>query len=292
MSLGQDGPPTRTRLPEGHSAHGGTRRPQPRRALVTVVGIVVLLIAALAFANRGDHPSAAHDNADGSGGTPGSSSSGSTGSSTGTATGSHGAKTAPTDPTGQQPVQGKSAAGIPAGFAHTEQGAQSAAANYAVALGSADMFNATRRHAIVTAIYDPSVRATLQHDLDSAYSGDALKNLGLDADGTAPDGLTFVSRTVPIGTKVTAGGAAGSGTTTVEVWCTDLVGLAGTGSTKPVSTAWFTITEQLVWSGGDWKLRSSSQKDGPAPVAADNQAASADEIAGAVRDYGGFTYAR
>ncbi|WP_031524456.1 hypothetical protein [Streptomyces sp. NRRL F-5123] len=288
MSLGQDGPPTRTRLPEGHSAHGGSRRPQPRRALVTVVGIVVLLIAALAFANRGDHPSASHDNAGNGSGTSGAS----TGTATGSTTGSHGSKAAPTDPTGQRPVQGKSAAGIPAGFAHTDQGAQSAAANYAVALGSADMFNAGRRHAIVTAIYDPAVSATLQQNLDSAYSGDALKNLGLNADGTAPDGLTFVSRTVPIGTKVTAGGSTGSGTTTVEVWCTDLVGLAGTGSTKPVSTAWFTITEQLVWSGGDWKLRSSSQKDGPAPVAADNQAASADAIAGAVRDYGGFTYAR
>lgn len=285
MSLGQDGPPTRTRLPEGHSAHGGTRRAQPRRALVTVVGIVVLLIAALAFANRGDHPSAPHDNAAaGSGGT--------TGGRTGGTTGGKGAEAAPTDPTGTQPVKGKSAAGIPAGFARTGQGAQSAAANYAVALGSADMFDADRRHAIVTAIYDPAVSPALQQDLDRAYSGDALKNLGLDADGTAPDGLTFVSRTVPVGTKVTAGGTAGSTTATVEVWCTDLVGLAGTGSTKPVSTAWFTITEQLVWAGGDWKLRSSSQKDGPAPVAADNQAASADAIAGAVRDYGGFTYAR
>jgi hypothetical protein len=272
-------------MPEGHTAHGGgTRRPQPRRALVTVVGIVVLLIAALAFANRGDHPSAANRGT-GGGGTSGGS------------TGTRGSGTAPTAPTGLKPVDGKSGAGIPAGFAHTEQGAQSAAANYAVALGSADMFVADRRHRIVGAIYDTSVAAGLQADLDRAYSGAALKTLGLTADGTAPAGFTFVSRTVPIGTKVTSGSGSGSGSgsadaKTVEVWCTDLVGLAGSGSTKPVSTAWFTITEQLVWSNGDWKIRSSSQKDGPAPVAADNQAASADEIAGAVRDYGGFTYAR
>lgn len=288
MSLGQDGPPTRTRLPEGHGTHGGTRRPQPRRALVTVVGIVVLLIAALAFANRGDHPSSG-------GGDPASGSGSSGGGTSGGATaqgGKSGAHAAPTDPTGTRPVTGKGAAGIPAGFAHTSQGAQSAAANFAVALGSADMFDTARRHGIVEAIYDPSVAAGAQKDLDGAYSGDALKNLGLNADGTAPAGLTFVSRTVPVGTKVTAGGSGSSSTTTVEVWCTDLVGLAGTGSTKPVATAWFTITEQLVWTNGDWKLRSSSQKDGPAPVAADNQAASADEIAGAVRDYGGFTYAR
>ncbi|MFG1811003.1 hypothetical protein [Streptomyces sp. NPDC049040] len=278
MSLGQDGPPTRTRMPEGHGAHGGgTRRPQPRRALVTVVGVVVLLIAALAFANRGGGPSA-----DGAGEGSGTASGGSTGS--------RGSGAAPTAPTGQKPVEGKSDAGIPAGFAHTEQGAQSAAANFAVALGSTDMFNAGRRHAIVGAIYDPAVSAALQADLDRAYSGATLKSLGLSADGTAPAGLTFVSRTVPIGTKTTAGGSADA--RTVEVWCTDLIGLAGTGSTKPVSTAWFTITEKLVWAGGDWKIRSSTQKEGPAPVAADNQAASADEIAGAVRDYGGFTYAR
>lgn len=267
-------------MPEGHTTHGGgTRRPQPRRALVTVVGIVVLLIAALAFANRGDGPSAANDTAG-------------TGTTAGGSTGTRGSDAAPTAPTGQKPVDGKSGAGIPAGFAHTEQGAQSAAANYAVALGSADMFNADRRHRIVSAIYDPAVSTGLQTALDQAYSGAALKNLGLTAGGTAPAGFTFVSRTVPIGTKVTTGSTGSADAKTVEVWCTDLVGLAGSGSTKPVSTAWFTITEKLVWSGGDWKIRSSAQKEGPAPVAADNQAASADEIAGAVRDYGGFTYAR
>lgn len=270
-------------MPEGHGAHGGTRRPQPRRALVTVVGIVVLLVAALAFANRGDHPSSSSDATD-SGGTSGSASGGSPGKG--------GAHAAPTDPTGTKPVTAKGTAGIPAGFAHTAQGAQSAAANYAVALGSADMFDPGRRHRIVAAVYDPSVSASLQKDLDRAYTGDALKNLGLNPDGTAPAGFTFVSRTVPIGTKTTTSVSATSATATVEVWCTDLVGLAGTGSTKPVSTSWFTITETLVWAGGDWKLRSSSQKDGPAPVSADTQAASAAEIAGAIRDYGGFTYAR
>ncbi|WP_328915119.1 MULTISPECIES: hypothetical protein [unclassified Streptomyces] len=284
MSLGQDGPPTRTRMPEGtHS--GAVRRPQPRRALVTVVGVVVLLIAALAFANRGgDSSSDTKDTAGsgapaaGSGGSGGSSGSGGTKSGASTATA----------PTGERPVGGKNA-GIPAGFAHTGQGAQSAAANYAVALGSVDMFNAARRHEIVAAVHDPAVTDALQTQLDQAYSGASLQALGLNADGTAPSGLTFVSRTVPVGTKITANAADAM---TVEVWCTDLVGLAGQGSTKPVSASWFTITEKLVWVGGDWKIESSSQKDGPAPVNGDNRAATADEIAGAVREYGGFTYAR
>ena len=49
---------------------------------------------------------------------------------------------------------------------------------------------------------------------------------------------------------------------------------------------------QLKWADGDWKVDRLPQKDGPAPVTADNQASGADEIAKAVKEYGGFTYAR
>ncbi|BBA99150.1 putative integral membrane protein [Actinacidiphila reveromycinica] len=283
MSLGQDGPPTRTRMPEGHGTHGPAgRRPQPRRALVTVVGVVVVLVAALAFATRGGGSSSSTDDA-GSGGSSGS----------GAATKGSASATAPT---GERPVTGKSG-GIAAGFAHTQQGAQSAAANYAVALGGVDMFNTTARHRIVATVYAPSATAALQGSLDQAYSTGAIKALGLNPDGSAPQGLTLVSRTIPVGTKTTASTADAA---TVEVWCTALAGLAGTDSTKPVTASWFTITEKLVWeppgsaggTGGDWKIASSSQKDGPAPVSGDQQIATADQIAGAVQQYGGFTYAR
>ncbi|MEC3995972.1 hypothetical protein VSR01_21595 [Actinacidiphila sp. DG2A-62] len=275
MSLGEDGPGTRTRMPEQHAGGTGRRtQPQPRRALVTVVGVVVLLIAALAFANRGGKSdgSAAAD------GTSGTKAGGAKGSSAASATA----------PTGQRPVTSKTA-GIPAGFAHSVQGAQSAAANYAVALGGVDMFNAGRRHEIVATVYAPSVSAALQSTLDRAYSADAEKALGLTSDGTAPAGLTFVSRTVPVGAKVTA---SAPDAVSVDVWCTALSGLAGQGSTKPVSSSWFTVSEKLVWTAGDWKIQSSTQKQGPAPVNGDDQAATADEISGAVQQYGGFTYAR
>jgi hypothetical protein len=232
------------------------------------VGIVLLLIAAIALANRGN-------------GTSGSSASGSSGSPV--------SRTQPTAPTGTKPVIGKDTAGIPSGFAQTEQGAQSAAANYAVALGSDGMFNTAGRHAIVAAVYDPAVVAKIQQSLDGAYSPAFLKAVGLNADGSTPSGYTFVSRTAPVGTRTT--GYTGS-TATVEVWCTGLVGLAGTGSTNPVSATWFTATEQLKWVSGDWKIVSSSQKQGPAPVNGDQQAASANEIANAVTGFGGFTYAR
>lgn len=259
---------TRTRLPEsGGDVYGGARRGgrSSSRSLVTVVGVVVLLIAAIAFANRGgdDSGSAAGDENQ-----PNSSS---------------------TAASGARPVDGK-AGGIPSGFAQDEQGAQSAAANYSVALGSAEMFNTARRHEIINTVYAPDVAASRQADLDSAYSSEEfLSNIGLDKNGAAPAGQTFVSRVIPVGTKVTSFSTSAA---TVEVWYTSLFGLSGDGSTNPVSESWYTTTYQLKWVGNDWKVTDFQQKDGPVPVGRDQRASTADDMTKAVEEYGGFTYAR
>lgn len=262
---------TRTRLPgEDGDVYGVGRRPagRPGRSLLMVVSVVVLLIAAIAFANRN----------------------GSSGSEDGQADGSPGGGAQPTAPTGEMPVQGADpATGIPSGFPQTEQGAQSAAANYAVALGSAEMFDASKRDAILAAVMAPSSVEEYQTTLDKAYSPQFFANVGLNRDGSEPEGLTFVSRTVPIGTKVTD---FGGGTATVEVWCTGLQGMAGQSSTVPVTTEWFTITFDLAWVEGDWRSVSHSQSEGPAPVSGDTRVSKDEVIADAVKGYGGFTYAR
>ncbi|CAM5425393.1 hypothetical protein ACTFBT_21230 [Streptomyces microflavus] len=260
---------TRTRLPDGDAGHPHARRPvRNSRSLVTITGVVVLLIAAIAFANRGG-------TSDDNNASPGTKNPGTAGS-------------APTAASGTKPVQGKNGT-IASGFAHDEQGAQSAAANYSVALGSAEMFTAESRRSIIQATHDPAVTPELQNSLDTAYSPAFYKNVGLNDDGTTPTGLTFVSRTVPVGTKVVK---METDAATVEVWCTGLVGLAGQGSTKPVTETWFTISQELKWIAGDWKISSSSQAEGPTPVNGDNRASTADEMAAAVDAYGGFTYAR
>ncbi|MFE0044705.1 hypothetical protein [Streptomyces albireticuli] len=272
---------TRTRLPEGEGdpyaparrggrgGRGGGRAGMSSRNLVTVVGVVVLLIAAIAFANRGGGDSASDDSEKDGGRT---------------------ASAQPTVPTGTRPVSGRDAAtGIASGFAQTEQGAQSAASNYAVALGSSDMFATNKRHDIVKTVMAPASVDKYQGTLDQAYSSGFFKSLGLNEDGSTPKGYTFVSRTIPVGTKATK---FSKDVATVEVWCTGLLGLAGEGSTKPVTTGWFTITMQLTWTGSDWKASDHSQKDGPAPIGGDVPASSAEAIANAVNGYGGFTYAR
>ncbi|MET8347304.1 hypothetical protein ACFYR2_32885 [Streptomyces microflavus] len=260
---------TRTRLPDGDAGHPHARRPvRNSRSLVTITGVVVLLIAAIAFANRGG-------TSDDNNASPGTKNPGTAGS-------------APTSATGTKPVQGKNGT-IASGFAHDEQGAQSAAANYAVALGSVEMFDGTKRNSILDAVIAPSSVNRFRETLDRAYSPDFFVNVGLNEDGSTPEGFTFISRTAPLGTKVAA---ATADQVTVEVWCTGLIGLAGEGSTKPVTDGWFTITMELAWINGDWKAVTHSQKDGPAPVGGDARASSAEEIADAVNGFGGFTYAR
>ncbi|MFD9334050.1 hypothetical protein ACFWBF_06480 [Streptomyces sp. NPDC060028] len=256
---------TRTRLPESPSDPYGSPRRTPRasRGLVTVVGVVVLLIAAIAFANQSsDTPT-----------TPAS---------------DKPPATTPTSATGVPPVTDKSA-GIPKGFAQDQQGAQSAATNYAVALGSDGMFNTPRRHSIVDAVADDSTRAKVQAGFDADYSAGLLSQIGLTKDGLAPAGSTFVNRTVPAGAKVKN---FAPGNASVDVWCIGMFGLTGDKSTRPVTSGWFTISMTLKWNGSDWKIVETAQKTGPTPVTGDNPVSTSDEIGSAVTEFGGFTYAR
>ncbi|WP_354641808.1 hypothetical protein [Kitasatospora camelliae] len=272
MPLSDDQPHTRTRLPVAEQpVHpGGGRQARPLRTLLTILAVVALLVLAISVANRGKADP----------------------SSSGSPSTDRAATTAPgpgtTAPSGQQPVT-TTANGIANSFPHTDQGAQSAAANYAVALGSAEMFRTDTRHTIVATVADPTVTAGLQSRLDQAFNAETLTRFGLDGQGRAPKGLTFVSRIVPVGTRTTN---TADTATKVEVWCTGLYGLAGEGSTNPVSQDWYTLTVTMRWSGNDWKLTDFSRASGPAPVPGDQQAATAQEITNAVQQFGGFRYAR
>ncbi|NUK75741.1 hypothetical protein, partial [Streptomyces lunaelactis] len=191
--------------------------------------------------------------------------------------------------TGVKPVTGKNGE-IPSGFAKDEQGAQSAATNYLVALGSDGMYAKARRDQIVSAVYAPDVAAARRGDLDKVYSGEKfLTSIGLKPDGTAPTGMTFITRFNPVGSKVENFSAD---TASVSVWYSALFGLAGEGSKNPVSESWYTNTFTLKWVDGDWKVADFTQKDGPVPVGRDQAASGAKEMADAVQQFGGFTYAR
>ncbi|WP_441250838.1 hypothetical protein [Kitasatospora sp. McL0602] len=267
MPVSDDQPHTRTRLPVAEQSvyQPSSRQGRPLRTLLAVLVVVTLLVLAISIANRDKSTPPARPSGD-----------------------QAAPSAAPTAASGQEPVATTSH-GIANGYPHTDQGAQSAAANYATALGSADMFNADARHTIVATVADQSVVTALQTRLDAAFSADTAAHFGLDGQGRAAKGLIFVSRTVPVGTKTTN---SADTATKVDVWCTGLVGLAGEHSTQPVAESWYTLSVTMRWTGSDWKLTDFSRQSGPAPVPGDQQAATADEITRAVQDFGGFRYAR
>ena len=266
MSVPDDQPHTRTRYPAGEQPPEPAPR-RPLRTLLAVVAVVAVLVGAVAVLNRTNGtptPTAANPASGGS---------------------DDGAGTS-TSATGTRPVT-TTQDGIAVGFPHTSEGAQSAAVNYAVALGSAQMYSAASRKTIVTTVADPSVVDTLLARFDPSYA--ALNTtLGLK-DGKGQNGLTFVSRTVPVGSKTDEYNADHA---TVEIWTTGLIGLAGQGSTDPVTSSWSTLTLQLHWAGHDWKVSAYDQQDGPVPVAGSQTASSANAISSAVTQFGGFSYAR
>ena len=270
MSAPDDQPHTRTRYPAGAPSPGAPEAGGRRslRTLVAVLATVAVLVLAVAVLNR----------------TNGTTTTATTKTSTGTSKAATSGDQA-TAPTGTQPVT-TTQDGIATGFPHTGEGAQSAAVNYAVALGSADMYSTAERHAIVSAVADPSAVNKLNTRFDPSYATLDSK-FGLK-DGQAQSGLTFVSRTVPVGTKTDS---YSSGDAVVEVWTTGLIGLAGSGSTSPVTEFWQTSTVHLHWSG-DWKVTDVSAKDGPTPISGSQTASSAQDIVGAVTQFGGFRYAR
>jgi len=195
----------------------------------------------------------------------------------------------PGGPAAARPGSLQLVAGVPVGYAHTDAGAVSAATNYAIAYGGPAMFVPAQRRAIVDATTDPAVRAAQQAQQTALYSATADK-FGLDQQGrpTAP-GVEFVARELPVGARLVA---YAPDTAVVTVWEDGLVGLAGTGTTRPVQEGWGTTTVTLRWAAGDWKWTAGSFTPGPTPITGVQTPSDPQAIADAVDQFGGFSYAR
>jgi hypothetical protein len=256
-------------------AAGGGRRSHPVRTLLGVLAVVVVAVLVVMALRSGD---------------PMPKSQGGYGSSADRAGGKQPGAEA-TRPSGEKPVKGVDpATRIPVGYGRSEAGAQSAGTNYSVALGSSDMFVDDKRKSIINLVAEPAFAKEWEPKSAEGYKL-SKKNLKLNDDGTAPEGLALISRTIPIGAKTLKFDKA-AGTATVSLWSNGLIGLAGEGSTNPVSETWFTVKMDLRWIGNDWKMTQFTQTEGPTPVQADSRVSGADEIEKAVREYGGYTYAR
>ena len=236
-----------------------------------VVGVVVLLIAAIAFANQGGGRRVGR---------------------AGSEKKPDAAGAGPTAATGTKPVQGKNGT-IASGFAQTSRGRRARRRTTRWRWASADMFepdearrhrqHGRRDHASADA---PGRRSTRPTPTELPQQTSASND-----DGSAASGLTFVSRTIPVGTKVDASrrrrrDRRGLVHRRCSAW------QARAPPSRSPTTGSPSRCEAPVGRTATGRSRLLARRTGPAPVDGDNRASTRRRDRGAVEEYGGFTYAR
>jgi len=176
--------------------------------------------------------------------------------------------------------------GVGVGYAHSQQGAVAAAANYTRALSSALILDTARRRAAIDTLAAPEARARLQKTFDQAV---ASLRAGLGVRGAAADRAQVLLRATPVGWRVEQYSNASA---KVAIWVTSVGGsLGGDGGTVPVREGWGTTTVTLRWVGGDWKQVQSTTADGPVPIADVAPPTAAGELVSKANEFKEFTYA-
>jgi len=268
-------PQTVIRLPKD-PYEGEFKAPRGRRGRgVLALAAIVVVVAAVIAINSSKHNNSA--------------------ASQGASTGVGGGVPAATATVGQSAPTGASspafptqtANGVLTGYQDTQSGAEAAASNYVAAYVSEAMVHTSQRHAMIQAIADPAIAPHLQSELDTAF-GAAARGYGLDANGNPPAGQTLVYRGVPAGVRVDS---YTSTKAVVDVWTCTIDGIAGNGSTFPVSSTWSTLTLTLTWVDNDWRWNDFGQVDGPTPVGGTQQASSATDLQKAAEQFARLRYA-
>lgn len=280
LDTAQGTPETRTRVKLPPDPYGDDE-PRPRRGRrpLILLGALVALVVAVTIVNRSTHHSS----------DPQSGGQSSAPAGAGTDSGGTDAGAPPTT----SPIQGSglpsnTAGSIPVGYPHSSKGAESAAANYVVAYESSSMVSPTARHELINDIADPAVASNMQSLLDTQYS-QVDSTYGLSSDGVPPVGQTYVSRAAPVGVSLVNYDGSSA---TVSVWVVTITGLAGNGSTHPVTENWTTLNLTLSWTQGDWKWQKFNFSDGPVPTSGQQVISNSQALQQAVNQFGGLRYAR
>ena len=175
--------------------------------------------------------------------------------------------------------------GVGVGYAHTQQGAVAAAANYTRTLSSTLILDTARRRAAIDTLAAPEAKARLQKTFDQAV---ASIRAGLGVSGSAGDGAQVLLRATPVGWRVEQ---YGQGSARVAIWVTSVGGSVGGSGSAPVREGWGTTTVSLRWVAGDWKQVASATTDGPVPIADVAPPTAAGELVSKANEFKEFTYA-
>jgi hypothetical protein len=176
-------------------------------------------------------------------------------------------------------------AGVGVGYAHSQQGAVAAAANYTRVLSSDLILDTSRRRAAIDALAAPEARVRLQKTFDQAVL--SLRQ-GLGVGDSAGGGARVLLRATPVGWRVED---YRDGAATVAIWSTSVGGSIGGTVPAPIREGWGTTTVVLRWVGGDWKQVASTTTDGPVPIADVAPPTAAGELVDQASEFKEFTYA-
>jgi hypothetical protein len=176
-------------------------------------------------------------------------------------------------------------AGVGVGYAHSQQGAVAAAANFTRVLSSDLILDTSRRRAAIAALAAPSAKARLQKTFDQAVV--SLRQ-GLGITGGADDGTQVLLRATPVGWRVED---YDNGAAKVAIWVTSVGGSIGGKVPVPIREGWGTTTVTLRWADGDWKQVESTTTDGPVPIADVAPPTAAPELVDKANEFKEFTYA-
>ena len=175
-------------------------------------------------------------------------------------------------------------AGVGVGYAHSQQGAVAAAANFTRVLSSDLILDTSRRRAAIAALAAPSAKARLQRTFDQAV---VPLRKGLGVSDTANDGAQVLLRATPVGWRVED---YSDEKAKVAIWVTSVGGSVGGTVAAPIREGWGTTTVELRWVGGDWKLAESTTTDGPVPIADVAPPTAAPELVDKANEFKEFTY--
>jgi hypothetical protein len=176
--------------------------------------------------------------------------------------------------------------GVGVGYAHSQQGAVAAAANYASALSSDLILDTDRRRAAIDTLAAPEAKARQQKDFDQAV---ASLRKGLGVTGANAGEVQVLMRAHPVGWRVED---YGDGAAKVDIWVSGLTGsVGGAGGPVPITEGWGTTTVQLRWVKNDWKQVDSTTVDGPVPIADVSPPTPAPELVDKASQFKEFTYA-
>jgi hypothetical protein len=171
--------------------------------------------------------------------------------------------------------------GVPVGYQRSQQGAIAAATNYTRFLGGPLILQPENARSAMTTLAAPESKDKLLKELEGNLAG--IQN-GSQIITNAARGVKVAVASYPLAYHVN-----NYSSTVAEVSIWSMAVLGEDGQLAPTQ-AWDTITVDLEWTNGDWKVTSDGTIPGPAP-ALTQAGPQTKQLPTQLKDYQTYSYA-